>query len=215
LRPSNDSTIRVLLADPQSMFLSGLGRLLDRAGLAVVALARDEETAVAFAAEHEPDVIVVDVRPPAMSGGETVRGLLEASPESRVLVLTDSAGAEDVLETVAAGACGYLLKECSLQELVACIQAAAAARSLILPSTASRLLEHARASLSPDETEDLSERELQVLRLLAEGHDNAEIAAELYISPATAKSHVSNILTKLHTQNRVQAAVYAVRAGLV
>jgi len=82
LRPSNDSTIRVLLADPQSMFLSGLGRLLDRAGLAVVALARDEETAVAFAAEHEPDVIVVDVRPPAMSGGETVRGLLPREHES-------------------------------------------------------------------------------------------------------------------------------------
>lgn len=197
------------------MFVSGLGRLLDRMGLTVVAEARDEHTAVALAAEHEPDVIVVDALPPAMSGGETVQRLLAATPESRVLVLTESAGAEEVLETVAAGACGYLLKECSLEELVACIRAAAAARSLILPSTASELLEHAHISLASEEAEDLSERELQVLRLLAEGHDNAEIAAELCISPATAKSHVSNILTKLHTQNRVQAAVYAVRAGLV
>lgn len=197
------------------MFLTGLGRLLTHVGLAVVAEATDEEAAVALAAEHEPDVIVVDARPPVMSGGDTVRRLGEAAPGSRVLVLSESAAAEDVLETVAAGACGYLLKECSLPELVACIRAAATARSLILPTTASRLLEHAHASLSPEETEELSERELQVLRLLAEGHDNAEIAAELYISPATAKSHVSSILTKLHTQNRVQAAVYAVRAGLV
>jgi DNA-binding NarL/FixJ family response regulator len=200
-----------------------LTRLLRRVGLTVVASATEEETAVALAREHEPDVAVVDIQPPAMSGGRTVRRLVEASPRSRVLVLTDSAEANDVLETVAAGACGYLLKESSTREVVACIHAVATARSLILPSTASRLLDPAWAngrevdpsSLSWSGTGKLSSRELQVLRLVAEGHDNAEIAGELHISPATAKSHVSHILAKLSAQNRVQAAVFAVRAGLV
>jgi DNA-binding NarL/FixJ family response regulator len=225
LRPAtpNHPATRVLLADPDTAFIGGLTLLLQRVGLTVVASATDDETAVALAAEHEPDVAVVDIQPPAMSGGRTVRRLVEASPRSRVLVLTDSAEAADLLETVAAGACGYLLKGSPTREIVACIQATATGSSLILPSTASQLRDAAGsngrkgdpAPSSCSRTGMLSSRELEVLRLVAEGHDNAEIAGELQISPATAKSHVSRILAKLSAQNRVQAAVYAVRAGLV
>jgi two-component system, NarL family, response regulator LiaR len=181
----------------------------------VVAEAADEDAAATLAAEHEPDVVMVDPQPPALHGERTVRRLVQASPRSRILVLADSAASEDVRETVAAGACGYLLKGESVPELVACVRAAAGARSLILPGTVAELVEQAHASLGLNGARELSRRELEVLRLLAEGHDNGEIGAVLHISPATAKSHVSRILAKLNKQNRVQAAVYAVRTGLI
>lgn len=196
------------------MFLSGLTSLLAHLGLDVVGQATTEEAALALAGEHEPDVIVVDVGPPGMSGAATLRRLVSATPAARVIVLSDSAELADVAEAVAVGASAYLLKESSVKALLTCIHAAASTRSLVLPEAAAALIERAGASL-PREECHLSLREIEVLRLIAAGRDNSEIAAELFISPATAKSHVARILEKLESENRVQAAVLAVRAGLV
>ena len=151
----------------------------------------------------------------SISGVETIRRLRSLSPGTRAVVLTGQEGL--VAEAVAAGACAYLLKTSPLAALADALRAAAGGHSLILPAAAAPLLEagHEQASVKSGELIDLSARELEVLRLVAGGRDNAEIAAELFISPSTAKSHVSHILGKLSSQNRLQAAVYAVRCGLV
>lgn len=196
------------------MFLSGLATLLEHLGLDVIAQATTEEAALALAREQEPDVIVVDSGGPAMSGAATVRRLVAASPRARLIVLSEDAELSDVVEAVLAGASAYLLKGSSVTGLLTCIHAAASTSSLILPREAATLLEAAPPALSTEQHE-LSRREIEVLRLIAAGRDNGEIAAELFISPATAKSHVARILEKLKTENRVQAAVFAVRAGLV
>lgn len=210
----DEPPLRVLLADPHAMFLSGLARLLEHLGLDVVAQATSEEAALALAGEQEPDVILVDIGSPAMSGAATVRRLIAASPAARVIVLSEYAELAYVAEAVIAGASAYLLKGSSVKALLTCVHAAASTRSLILPQEAAALLEAAPAARPPEQHE-LSQREIEVLRLIAAGRDNGEIAAELFISPATAKSHVARILEKLKTENRVQAAVFAVRAGLV
>jgi len=210
----DEPAVRVLLADPHAMFTGGLRDLLAYVGVDVVGEATNEKGAVALAVELEPDVVVVDVGAPGMSGAETVRRLRAAAPASAILVLTDSAEAADVLGAVAAGVSGYVLKDASFHALVASIRATATAPSLVLPRMVAELL--AEVPVQPLGRDVLlSGREVDVLRLIAEGHDNGEIAAALFISESTAKSHVSHILKKLNTQNRVQAAVYAVRAGIV
>jgi DNA-binding NarL/FixJ family response regulator len=137
-----------------------------------------------------------------------------------VVVLTISADDDDVMNAVMAGACGYLLKDSSIQELIAGIRAASEGESLISPQIAAKVLQRLRAqSKDADAAEtiraELSDRELQVLKLIANGNDNAQIARELFISPKTVKNHISNILMKLQIDNRIQAAVYAVRSGIV
>jgi DNA-binding NarL/FixJ family response regulator len=136
------------------------------------------------------------------------------------VVLTISADDDDVMNAVLAGACGYLLKDSSIQELIAGIRAAAAGESLISPQIAAKVLQRLRSQSKDVEAAEtiraeLSDRELEVLKLIANGKDNAQIARELYISPKTVKNHISNILMKLQIENRIQAAVYAVRSGLV
>jgi DNA-binding NarL/FixJ family response regulator len=142
------------------------------------------------------------------------------APLTRVLVLTISDEDAIVMDAILAGACGYLLKDASMHELLAGIKAAAAGESLVSPAIASKVLRHVRATTSSRrEAEairsELSDREVQVLKLIANGKDNAQIAADLHISPKTVKNHISNILMKLQIDNRIQAAVYAVRSGLV
>ena len=134
-------------------------------------------------------------------------------------MLTISEDDSDVMDAILAGACGYLLKDASIQELIAGIRAASAGESLISPTIAAKVLQRLRASNRQPEIEttiraELSDREIEVLKLIANGKDNAQIAAELVISPKTVKNHISNILMKLQIQNRIQAAVYAVRSGL-
>lgn len=196
------------------MFLSGLASLLEHLGLDVVGQATSEEAALTLAGEQEPDVVVVDVGPPAMSGAATVRRLIAETPPARVIVMSESAELADVADAVMAGASAYVLKESSVKALLTCIHAAASTRSLILPQGAAVLIGGTRP-IMPREEHELSRREIEVIRLIAAGRDNGEIAAELFISPATAKSHVARILEKLGSENRVQAAVFAVRAGLV
>jgi len=157
---------------------------------------------------------------PGISGVEATRQLTAVSPLARVLVLTISVDDADVTNAIMAGACGYLLKDSSIQQLLAGIRAAAAGEALISPQIASKVLQHVRAQSKDTDAADniraeLSDREIQVLKLIANGKDNAQIAKELFISPKTVKNHISNILMKLQIDNRIQAAVYAVRSGIV
>jgi DNA-binding NarL/FixJ family response regulator len=170
--------------------------------------------------ELAPDVVIMDLNMPGISGVDTTRQLAAVAPLARVVVLTISADDDDVMNAVVAGACGYLLKDSSIQDLVAGIIAAAAGESLISPQIASKVLQRLRSQTSHvDAAEtiraELSDREIEVLKLIANGKDNAQIAGELFISPKTVKNHISNILMKLQIDNRIQAAVYAVRSGLV
>ncbi len=213
-------SVRVLLVDDHDLFRAGLRGLLHEQGIDVAGEAADGETAVRLAQELAPEVVVMDLNMPGMSGVETTRELVEVAPLARVVVLTISAEDADVMDAVLAGACGYLLKDSSIQDLVAGIHAAAAGEALISPYIAAKLLQRIRAqSVSLDAAEtiraELSDREIEVLKLIAIGKDNADIARELFISPKTVKNHISNILMKLQIENRIQAAVYAVRSGIV
>jgi DNA-binding NarL/FixJ family response regulator len=157
---------------------------------------------------------------PGLSGVATTREVSSLSPLTRVVVLTISSDDNDVMDAVMAGACGYLLKDSSIHDLVGGIRAAAAGESLISPQIAAKVLQRLRAQgtstdVAEKMTAELSDREIEVLKLIANGKDNAEIARDLFISPKTVKNHISNILMKLQIDNRIQAAVYAVRSGLV
>jgi two-component system nitrate/nitrite response regulator NarL len=208
-----------VLADDHDMFRTALRQLLEENGpLRVVGEAATGEGAVTQVREHAPDVVVMDLAMPGLGGVEATRLIIDEAPHTSVVVLTVSEEASDVVDAIVAGACGYLLKSASIEELIAGIRAAAAGDALISPGIAGRLLSHVReqaAPASPSPTTQLSARELDVLKLVAEGKDNAEIAAELFISPKTVKNHISNILMKLQISNRIQAAVYAVRRGIV
>jgi DNA-binding NarL/FixJ family response regulator len=212
--------LRVLLVDDHDLFRTGLRSLLEEQGLQVVGEAENGNVALRLASELAPDVIIMDLKMPGLTGVETTRQISGMAPLTRVVVLTISADDEDVMNAVMAGACGYLLKDSSIDQLIAGIRAAASGESLISPQIAAKLLQRLRAGSADTvaaETirAELSERELQVLRLIANGKDNAQIAAELVISPKTVKNHISNILMKLQIENRIQAAVYAVRSGIV
>jgi DNA-binding NarL/FixJ family response regulator len=218
--PEATEQLRVIVVDDHDLFRSGLRRLLDgEIGLEVVADARRGEEAVARAAELAPDVIVMDVNMPGMSGIEATRAILERRPETSILMLTVSDADHEVLDAVLAGASGYLLKDATLPQIVDAIRAAASGQSLIAPSVAgsllARLREHGPRQEEQRDPVVLSDREVDVLRLLVAGADNNEIGAELHLSQSTIKHHVSSILEKLDVENRVQAAVLAVRRGLI
>jgi DNA-binding NarL/FixJ family response regulator len=210
---------RVLLVDDHDLFRAGLRTLLEEQGVDIVGEADSGMEALRLIRELAPEVVVMDLNMPGISGVEATRQIAMIAPLIRVLVLTISDQDEDVMDAIVAGACGYLLKDSSIDELLAGIHAAATGGSLVSPSIASKVLQRVRAtSASAREAEtirsELSEREIQVLKLIANGKDNAQIAADLHISPKTVKNHISNILMKLQIDNRIQAAVYAVRSGL-
>ena len=212
--------VRVLVVDDHDLFRTGLKTLLEEQGVNVVGEAANGQTAIRMASELAPDVVIMDLNMPGLTGVETTRKLAGIAPLTRVVVLTISADDEDVMDAVMAGACGYLLKDSSIQELILGITAAAGGESLISPQIAAKVLRRLRAqSSSVDAAEtiraELSDREIEVLKLIANGKDNAQIARELFISPKTVKNHISNILMKLQIENRIQAAVYAVRSGIV
>jgi DNA-binding NarL/FixJ family response regulator len=218
--PRSGKAVRVLVVDDSDLFRTGLCRLFGQAdGLTVVADARTGDAAVRRAAELLPDVVVMDVNMPGISGVDATRRLLEVSPHSAVLMLTATDDEEKVLDSVLAGASGYLLKGAKLSEIVRGVRAAARGQSLIAPSVAGSLLARLRrhASREPPEQEPvaLTPREIDVLRLLVAGYETIEIGRRLHLSPSTVKHHVSSTLEKLGVENRVQAAVMAVRKGLV
>jgi DNA-binding NarL/FixJ family response regulator len=216
----NTAGVRVLLVDDHDLFRTGLRNLLEERGIQIAGEAGEGGDAVRLVRELAPEVVVMDLNMPGMTGIEAIRQIHGFAPLTRVLVLTISDQDDDVLDAILAGACGYLLKDASVDELIRGISAAAVGESLVSPAIAGKVLQQVRATaVSPEAADtiraELSERELDVLKLIAAGNDNAMIAAQLHISPKTVKNHISNILMKLQIENRIQAAVYAVRSGLV
>jgi DNA-binding NarL/FixJ family response regulator len=212
--------LRVLIVDDHDLFRHGLRNLLEGEGVQIVGEAAAGQEAVRIVREIAPDVVVMDLNMPGMGGVEATRHITSIAPLTRVVVLTISDEDNDVIDAILAGACGYLLKDSSIQELMAGIHAASNGESLISPTIAAKVLQRVRASSTQPQIErtiraELSEREIDVLKLIANGKDNAMIAGELHISPKTVKNHISNILMKLQIDNRIQAAVYAVRSGIV
>jgi DNA-binding NarL/FixJ family response regulator len=217
---SRQDALRVLIVDDHDLFRTGLRNLLEEQGILVIGEAAAGNEAIRAVRELAPDVVVMDLNMPGMSGVEATRHITGIAPLTRVLVLTISDQDNDVLDAILAGACGYLLKDSSIQELMAGIRAASVGESLISPHIAAKVLQRVRSTstvpaIAATIRAELSDREIEVLKLIANGKDNAEIAGELHISPKTVKNHISNILMKLQIDNRIQAAVYAVKSGIV
>jgi DNA-binding NarL/FixJ family response regulator len=212
--------IRVLLADDQSLVRAGF-RMILRAeeDIEVVGEAGDGHEAVARAAALAPDVVLMDIRMPGLDGIEATRQVTRRGPETRVLVLTTFDIDEYVYESLRAGASAFLLKDAKEAQLVAAIRVVADGGSLFAPSVTRRLIERfaepAPTAAAAPQLELLTARELEVLRLVARGRSNAEIAAELVVSEHTTKTHVASVLQKLELRNRVQAVVLAYESGLV
>jgi DNA-binding NarL/FixJ family response regulator len=216
----HENPLRVLLVDDHDLFRTGLRNLLEEQGVEIIGEAGDGAVAVTQVRELAPDVVVMDLNMPGMTGVEATRQITAIAPLTRVLVLTISDHDSDVLDAILAGACGYLMKDASIEQLMAGIHAAAIGESLISSHIAGKVLQRVRATSSQQELAEtirteLSDREVEVLKLIANGKDNAMIASDLHISPKTVKNHISNILMKLQIENRIQAAVYAVRSGIV
>jgi DNA-binding NarL/FixJ family response regulator len=214
--------IRVLIADDQALFRRGLYVVLGtEEGIEVVAEAGNGEEAVAKAEEFAPDVVLMDVRMPKLNGIDAARTIRSIAPSTKILMLTVSDEEDDLYEAIKAGANGYLLKEISVEEVADAIRAVVQGQSLISPSMASKLLSEFNSLVKRAEEKQqipapaLTSRELEVLRLVAKGMSNRDIADELYISENTVKNHVRNILEKLHLHSRMQAVMYAVRERLI
>lgn len=219
---AEDESIRVLICDDHALFRRGLTMVLESEdGIEVVGEAEDGSEAVTKAEELAPDVVLMDVRMPRVSGIEATRTIAENVPTTKILMLTVSDEEDDLYDAIKAGATGYLLKEISIEEVASAIRAVVSGQSLISPSMASKLLtEFSNLSKRADErqsvpTPRLTDRELEVLKLVAQGLTNRDIAGELYISENTVKNHVRNILEKLHLHSRMEAVVYAVREKLL
>jgi DNA-binding NarL/FixJ family response regulator len=211
--------IRVLLADDQALVRAGFRMILGaESGLEVVGEAGDGAEAVALAKALAPDVVLMDVRMPVMDGIDATRRVVDGDTAPRVLVLTTFDLDEYVYEALRAGASGFLLKDAPEHQLVAGIRIVAEGGSLFAPAVTRRLIERfagATRAATPPALGELTDRELEVLKLIARGDSNAEIAATLVVSEHTVKSHVAHILRKLDLRDRVQAVVLAYEVGVV
>jgi DNA-binding NarL/FixJ family response regulator len=215
----NNHSMRVLVLDDHELFRIGLRQLLESEGFEV-ADAGSAEAALRRLPGLSPDVVVIGLNRPGTPAGASTRLINEATSGAAVLMLALVADREQVLEAVKAGAAGYLLKDSELTQIVAGIRSVAAGHSAVCPQVGRVLIDHVRhrggdeAAAPRTQWHDLSERELQVLSLLASGCDNAQIGATLFVSRSTVKNHVSRLFEKLEVENRVQAAAYAIRNGL-
>jgi NarL family two-component system response regulator LiaR len=210
--------ITVLLVDDHEMVRRGVRAFLETQGdITVVAEAGSGEEAVRLAAEHAPDVALMDLIMPGMDGVDATRSLTTQSPRTKVVMLTSYHDDEHIFPAIRAGALSYVLKEVGSEELADAVRKAAVGEAVLHPRVAARVVRelHGARRDEPNVFHELSDRELEVLKLIADGLSNAEIAARLYVSEKTVKSHVSNILGKLHLADRTQAAVYAWRQGVV
>ncbi|HEY2569963.1 MAG TPA: response regulator transcription factor [Solirubrobacteraceae bacterium] len=222
--------IRVLVADDQGLVREGLMTLLDAApGIEPVGAANDGAQAVALCAELLPDVVLMDLRMPNMDGVEATRRIREAHPDIEIVVLTTHADEASILDALGAGARGYLTKDAGIAEISRAVQAAAAHQALLDPLVQQQLLAAATArppvaSQSPEAggeatppatlPDDLTPREAEVLALIARGLSNREIAAELFVSEATVKTHINHVFSKINARDRAQAVHYAYTHGL-
>jgi NarL family two-component system response regulator LiaR len=210
--------ITVLLVDDHALVRQGVRAFLEKQpDLAVVGEAANGQQAVALAAQHVPDVVLMDLVLPGMDGVEATRSVKRASPRSQVVVLTSYHEDEHIFPALRAGALSYLLKDIGSAELADAVRRAAAGEATLHPRVAARVILEMQGATRdrPHPFTELSGRELEVLRLIADGQSNNEIAARLVLSEKTVKGHVSNILSKLHLADRTQAAVYAWRSGIV
>jgi len=213
----SETPLRVLLVDDHDVFRHGLAQLLADEGIAVVGEASGGEAGVRLASELAPDVVLMDLNMPGMSGIAATRAIVAGATRAQVLVLTISEDDAAMLDALLAGAAGYVLKDATLEQIVAAVRSAAAGEAVIPPRAGPEILRRLReATPAPaGDVPELSARELDVLRLIVGGRDNAGIAAELFISPNTVKNHVANIFAKLGVESRLQASVQALRRGLV
>jgi len=209
--------MRILLADDQALVRGGFRLILDaEPDMEVVAEAADGHEAVARAIECRPDLVLMDIRMPAVDGIEATRRLLADVPETRVLILTTFDLDEYVVDAFRAGASGFLLKTAPPPQLVAAVRTVHEGDALLAPASTRTLIERsARAPTAAPVLDQLTAREHDVLQLLARGLTNAEIAAELVVEPSTIKSHVASLLSKLDLRDRIHAVVYAYETGLV
>jgi DNA-binding NarL/FixJ family response regulator len=212
--------VRVLVVDDQELFRRGLTMLLAvEPGIEVVGEAGDGVEGTALAESAAPDVVLLDVRMPKRSGIEACLAIKEAVPSAKIIMLTVSDEEADLYEAVKSGASGYLLKDSSIEEVAQAVRVVADGQSLISPSMAIKLIDEFKQMSKPEKTAGpglrLTERELDVLRLVAQGHSNKEIAVRLYISENTVKNHVRNMLEKLQLHSRMEAVMYAVRENLL
>jgi DNA-binding NarL/FixJ family response regulator len=207
---------RVVVVDDHALFVSGLVRMLGDRGVQVIGTARSGEQALEVVGRLHPDVVLMDLCLPGMSGVDATRQLRRAKPGLCVVILTVMAEESMLMEAIQAGAVGYLLKDAPIDDIVAGVQAATSGGSIVSPEVAGKLLRRIHRGRGEPEgpRPRLTDREHEVLDLMVEGYDNAEIAKTLFISQNTVKNHVSAILFKLEVDNRVQAAVRAVR-GLI
>jgi NarL family two-component system response regulator LiaR len=214
------SRISVVIVDDHDLFRTGMAELLSgQPDLEVIAQGSNGQMGMRLARELRPDVVLLDMQMPDMSGLQVTQALLEEQPDAKIVLLTVVSDDDAIAAAMEAGACGFLVKDTPVSGVAAAIRAAAEGASWLSPRAAEVVLGRLRqraAAPEADATEaaSLSDRELEVLRLIAQGQENAEIAQTLGISPLTAKNHVSNILAKLGVPGRVQAAIYAVRQGL-
>ena len=210
--------MKILICDDQAVVRDGLELLLSlEKDLQVIGTARDGAEALELTAKHQPDLALMDLKMPGMNGIEATRQIRARFPQVKVLVLTTYDDDEWLFDAIRAGACGYLLKDTPREKVVEAIRGTAAGRSFVDPAVAGKLLDQVASRQSQPAsllTGKLTERETDVLRLLAKGLTNAEIAAQLYISEGTVRNHVSAILDKLGVSDRTQAAVIAIQHGL-
>jgi NarL family two-component system response regulator LiaR len=208
-------TIRVLIADDHQLVRQGLAALLAvKPGFEVVGQAENGVDAVKQAHSLNPDIILMDLLMPGKNGIEATREIKDETPHSRILIITSFAEDENVYQAIKAGALGYLLKDSSPQELMQAIDDVYHGRMSLHPNIALKLIEELNKPTEKQKTIDpLTEREVEVLKLVAKGHSYQEIAKKLVVSERTVGAHVSNILSKLHLANRTQAALYALRKG--
>lgn len=211
-------SIRVLLADDHRMLREGLRRSLTEEGFDVVGEADNGEQAVRLAAELEPDIVLMDVSMPEMDGVEATRQIRATDTATRVLMLTMHADQEVLADAIRAGASGYLVKDCSTEEISEALRMAAKGDTALSPQLAATMLDEVRRLEAPgpaDEEHVITKREEEVLQLIADGASTPEVASQLYISQKTVKNHLASIYQKLDARDRTQAVLQAVRMGIV
>jgi two-component system, NarL family, response regulator DegU len=210
------ATIRLMLVDDHRMLREGLRRSMEQSGFTVVGEAGDGEEAVRVASAVRPDVILMDVTMPVLDGVEATRRIRQALPDTQVVMLTMHADKDVLTKAIRVGAAGYLVKDCSTDEIAESVRLAASGDGAISPEFAASMLREAKtpAPMTPQESV-ISRREEEVLQLIADGSSTVEVAQRLYISVKTVKNHLASIYQKLDTADRTQAVVRAVRMGII